>query len=78
MSGVPENAEQRLRMINFGGQQSSSYAVEFVIEGAHIKIMMSYLLMKFYLKFFNLDEWLGVHGFSNIDVDFEKGWQFKS
>lgn len=72
LSGVPENAEQRLRMINFGGQQSSSYAVEFVIEGAHIKNYDELSFNEILSEIFNLDEWLGVHGFSNIDIDFEK------
>ncbi|PXY38961.1 hypothetical protein DMB65_20090 [Flavobacterium cheongpyeongense] len=70
--GVPKNPEQKLRMRNLSGQQSSSYALEFIFEGAHIKNYDELSFNEILSEIFNLDEWLGVHGFSNIDTNFER------
>lgn len=71
LRGVPKNPEQKLRMLNLSGQQSSSYVVEFIFEGAHIKNYDELSFDEILSEIFNLDEWLGVHGFSNIDTNFE-------
>nr|WP_294926679.1 HEPN domain-containing protein [uncultured Flavobacterium sp.] len=72
LRGVPKNPEQRFKMRNLSGQQSSSYALEFIIKGAHIKNQDELSFNEILSEIFNLDGWLGVHGFSNIDINFEK------
>ncbi len=69
--GVPKNPEQKLRMRNLSAQQSSSYELEYIFEGGHIKNYDELSFDEILSEFFNLDEWLGVHGFSNIDANFE-------
>ena len=71
LRGVPKNHEQKLRMRNLSGQQSSSYHLKFIIEGAHIKNDNDLSFNEILSEIFNLDEWLGVDGFSNIDINFE-------
>ncbi|CAD0007768.1 ApeA N-terminal domain 1-containing protein [Flavobacterium chungangense] len=72
LRGVPKNPEQKLKMINLSRQESSSYEVEYILEGAHIKKYDELSFNEIISEIFNLDEWLGVHGFSNIRPTFRQ------
>lgn len=72
LRGIPKNSKDKIRMSNLNIQQSSSYEVDYVIKGAHIKSYDELSFNEIISEIFNLDEWLGVDGFSNAQTNFKE------
>lgn len=69
--GAARNKLDRIRLSKLNVQQSSSYEVDYIIKGAHIRSVDELSFDEIISEIFNLDEWLGIHGFSNVQTNFK-------
>jgi hypothetical protein len=72
-SGIPRNELVKMRLQKDNIQQFSSYGVEYIFTNVHIKSIEDLVFQKVETEIYNLDEWLGIHGFSKFKKDFENG-----
>jgi len=69
--GIPRSSERDFRAKNSSNHQSSTYEIEYIFDGAHIKSIEDLVFQKISAEIYNLAEWVGIHGFSNYNHDYK-------
>lgn len=69
--GISRNAENDFKGKKNNYCKSSIYEVEYIFDGAHITTIEDLVFQKISTEIFNLAEWLGIHGFSNFNHNFQ-------